>query len=376
MTDTLQRRRRGPAPKKRPEWVIVETLGIDAGEEPAVVAEGGNDKDFSRLDRQKWAIARSPYEGVHLSQVAKKTIAKVVAKRGVVFEEEVIPNVGQQDDLKVTIIADPVFSPHGEVFGVQLWIGQTGETIPGPRTVGSFEWDYQTQETEHGPGTEQEIFGIDPADGGRGIQEVWNFFTAFDRFEEYEQYVRDFAEGTVDPGASFAAEVSVKRADKEGSSLLTFMTVRARQTERGKRIVGLVHDITSDTKSPKRDLDRETVRTAAALIADASPEPVGVCHLTLATGLFLDWYHAPPGPLARWANQVPMIHPKSQEEFLEARNALREGKTSGVDLVLFVRFREDEGWIPADLKIMAVGRGETVSQGLVQARLGHPPLLW
>ena len=379
MTDTVEPRvAQRPASMKSAKlanWLVVETLGRWSDEEPTLVAEGGAPKEFTSLRNRKWSIARSPSEGAEISKLAK-LLVEAVAVTGKEQVELITIASKAQGDIRARMAGHPILSARGEVFGVELWVGDARQPVPARRPVGAFEWDYRTQTTEHGPGAEDRVMGTDPA-VERGVQDVWKFFGGFERLNEYEDYVKDFAIGAKPPGAPFASKVTVRGAQPR----LTYMATRTRETAEGKKIAGVIHDITSAENRPKQDFSLDALRTAARLIAESSPDPVGVCQLTLATGIFLEWYHNPPGSLSRWATEVPEIHEKSIPVLEQARIDLRKGKVTRTDVALFLRFAGDEEWTPADLTITATeeadpARGVEARQGIVQARPGTGPLCW
>ncbi|KAF0965132.1 GAF domain-containing protein [Rhodococcus sp. T7] len=372
MTETLENEVGQATTSKQTDWLVIETLGLDVGADPTVVAEGGDEKEFHSLRNRKWRIARSRNEGFDLARIARESVEQVVATRKVLHKPHTIANK-EKGSLEVGVVAHPVLSARGEVFGVQLWMGEQGSTIPALRSVGSFEWDAQTQLTEHGPNVE-EILGFGAGVEQRAVQDVWgNLLELVHRYAEYADYVGGFCQGAVAPGLPFASEVSVNYGGDPNNRRLTYMTTRTREDSRGKRVVGLFHDITSEVKQPKQNQDRETLRAVAAANPDA-----GTCRLLLASGLFLDWYSTPPGDLARWKVEVPEFHEKSQKELDATLVGLRDGTISSAKMALFMRFSGDSTWVPADVTITPLGGAQPgeISHGVALVRPGTGPLCW
>jgi hypothetical protein len=376
MTETLENEVGKATKSKQTEWLVIETLGVDAGHAPAVVAEGGEEKDFHSLRNwnRKWRASRGLTldERFRLHRLVEQAVTTVVSTGKALREPHVIASK-ERGDLEVLVVAHPVLSARGEVFGVQLWMGEPSSTIPVLRSVGSFEWDAQTQLTEHGPNVE-EILGFGAGVEQRAVQDVWgNILELVHRYAEYADFVGSFCEGTIASGAPFASEVSIKYGGDPNNRRLTYMTTRTREDSRGKRIVGLFHDITTEMKQPRQNQDRETLRAVAAANPDAA-----TCRLLLASGLFLDWYSTPHGDLARWEVEVPEFHEKSQKELDATLIGLRDGTIESAKLVLFMKFSGDSKWIPADLTITPLGGAQPgeISHGVVLVRPGTGPLCW
>lgn len=376
MTDLLEggRQRENSTDTRHLGWVIYETLGIRTGEEPSVVSEGGQARDFASRTRGTWEVAkRSNSDRAKAREAAQNAVKAAYTSRKPLHARVWLPG-----NRTAVAYADPLLSAEGDVFGVQVFVGAPGEAPPPPRTVGTFEWDYGTQRTRHSGPVEQKILGIDMSQPDRALPEIWQFFTAFDKRDAYTMYVGAFGHGELGPGAPFAAEISLKGDD--GGFRCVHMTVRSIERAGQKSIGGLIHDITDETP-PKQDFHREYSKTQVMTLEKSLAEPMGIGYLELITGLFLEWDVPPPGPLARWATEVAQIHEKSRAELDRARASLRNGEALSVDLVLFVRFSESEAWIPADLTITGVAtasaeHGVTVAQSTVLVRPGTGPLSW
>lgn len=347
------------------DWIVAETLTGDHAA-PSLVFEGGKRRDFTKLSRRSYANHPTVTEKVVeiISEVAQGGTPRSTKARLPSGDEFAVQGV-------------PIHGGDGEVYGVQVWVGRPDESIPPRRTVGTFSWNADTDITVHGAGIEENILGMQKPEApeDRTIQQIFQFFEAFDKQDLYLEYVGDVKERRLEDASHFGGQIDLRGADNKPRRV--YMTVRSLSTESGPMIRGLVHDI-SDIDPPRPTSDRHLVRETAALMAG---ENRGIGQLDLRSGIITEWLVPPGDDLEAWATEVPQIHPNDQKQYQAKRLSLSNNSARVSDLILYVRFAHTD-WIPVDVTITAVGR-DGVSQGLIQVSeafsqtlLEHGPGIW
>lgn len=346
-------------------WLVLETLGYADGFEPTVVAKGSGKRPFTSVERR--------VDTAKTFAAIKKVVARVMETG----DTELEPTYGHGAYERVAVLGVPITGPSG-VFGVQIWAGNTDAMPPPAQSVGTFEFDVKRQVTKHGPGHDEQILGLEDSRDTRTLQEIWKHFDRFDDEEAYREFLDALAGDQFSSGENFAAEIFLTAADKVQRRIN--MSVRARITPEGRRIVGLLHDTTEDAKKPPGMSDRQIARAAAQLAAEDAN--AGLAQMDLNTGIVFEWLKTPPTPFDQWETHNPEFNQHSAETLTQARFKILNGVSKVSNLAVTLRFPDSDDWLLGEMTITAIGEAhssdtKTPRNALVQVgECATPPMMW
>jgi hypothetical protein len=275
-------------------WVVVEMMGDDR----TIIFDGGRPRSFGLLNRLKTGGDRASSLATSLNSLALD-----MKTTGVVS-----PVVRVHDGLR--LVAEPVIGPRRDpgTYAVKVWIGPGETPLPSAsRTIGTMLWDprdlgaHQDPITYHDPVTDGVILGYDPPAETRVSAQVFKHYQNYPNEHLLGPWVAGIMEGAVPDHETFDDEIDIVRTD--GELLRIYLTMRAVKVDGSYAIRGIIHDI-SDHHEPTgwRGWDRQTAR--AAIRAFAGDDGTNGCgHVNFATGIVLEWYTTPPGPLEVWERQ-------------------------------------------------------------------------
>ena len=269
----------------RSSWLVIEATS----DEHTVIFDGTRPRPYASLARRK--------TGATLSTVELNDLVGEIIDAG-----DAAPVVRQLGD--VGVVASPIMGPASDhaVYGVCLWIGDDASALPEqPRTIGTMLWDPETLETLHCPITDGVILGYDPPQERRVSTEVFKRFQHYPNEHLLGPWAAGIMEGTTPRDDTFDDELDIIRTDE--SLRHVYLTMRVVDVDGRNVIRGIIHDI-SDLYPPRghRGFDRQTARASFKMVADVDGDH-GYGHVNFATGIILEWFVAPPGPLAVWETQ-------------------------------------------------------------------------
>lgn len=330
-------------------WLVVEAMS----DERTIVFEGSRARPYASLARRKI--------GATLNTAALNDFVNEVVEAG--SDVQQVRHFGD-----VAVVAVPVMGPASdyEVYGVCIWVGADSSALPEqPRTVGTMLWDPETQGTLHSPIADGDILGYDPPVEHRVSTEVFKHYHHYPNEHLLGPWVRSVMEGHTPQNDTFDDELDIVRTNDELRRV--YLTMRAVEQDGRNIIRGLIHDI-SDVTPPSgwRGFDRQTARTSFKLVAGEDSDH-GYGHVNFATGIILEWFITPPGPLSVWETQnVNWTDENSYLKYLD--KAMRGAE---VEFSTTVSFDAGERF-PIRVKINPSNSGED-GNGVLIVSLATPP---
>lgn len=273
----------------RDGWLLVDMMG----DEPTVVFEDARTKSFARLDRRKQ---------VHPASSITDQIRTVVDRYKSGVTREPITETWQVGSEQGVLAAYPVLGPPADpaVYGALVWVGECAPPMP-LRTVGTMMWDPANQTTYHSHVTETEILRNPEIRYERTSPEVFRHFQDYPREHILGPWVQGVSDGDQTIADTFDDEIELKRTD--GELIRIYLTMRGVELDDGRRIRGLIHDL-SDLRPPTGEVgySRRTARAVAQVLKRLHIN-CGVADINFATGIILEWLVPPPAPLDAWATE-------------------------------------------------------------------------